>query len=90
MQTNDFEFENAIRNIVGIWHDPLTKDAYRFSVEKDHVNSAEVLIQQHALGAPLKFNYQITKDQKGLWLKIDGSKLEILKLTTYPQSILIF
>jgi hypothetical protein len=47
MQANDFELEAAIRNLIGIWHDPLTKDAYRFSVENDE--SAEVFVLQNAL-----------------------------------------
>ena len=65
MQANDFELEAAIRNIIGIWHDPLTKDAYRFGAENDG-GSAEVLILQHALGTPLKFKHQIMRDEEGL------------------------
>jgi hypothetical protein len=64
MQANDFELEAAIRNIIGIWHDPLTKDAYRFSVEND--GSAEVFVLQNAVGTPLKFKHQIMRDEEGL------------------------
>src|SRR5437868_10914957 len=90
MQANNFEFEDAICNIVGVWHNPLTKDTYRFNVETDHVGLGEVLILQHALGIPLKFTYQIIKNEDGLWLEIDGNKMKILKLTKYPQPVLTF
>ncbi|HEY6977682.1 MAG TPA: hypothetical protein VH396_15395 [Chitinophagaceae bacterium] len=90
MQANDFELEDVISNIAGIWHNPFTKDAYRFSAEKNDIGFGEVFILQHALRAPLRFNYQIIKDEEGLWLKIDENRMRILKLTSYPQPVFTF
>jgi hypothetical protein len=90
MQGHSLELENVIHNIEGIWYNPLTRDIYRFGIEKDHTGFSEVFVRQYALGNALKFSYQIIKDEYGFWLEIDKNKMKILKLSTDPQSVLTF
>ena len=82
--------QEAIRDIVGVWYNPVTKNSCCFYGMKNAQSSGILDFFQVNSKASIKFQYRIVEINEVLYLDIEDNKFEIVELSLEPAPILSF
>ena len=80
----------AMRDIVGVWYNPVTKNSCCFYEMKNAQSSGSIDFFQINSKACIKFQYRIIEINEVLYLDIEDNKFEIVELSLEPQPIFSF
>lgn len=84
------KLQEAIRDIVGVWYNPVTKNSCCFYGMKNAQSSGIIDFFQVNSKASIKFQYRIVEINEVLYLDIEDNKFEIVELSLEPQPIFSF